>query len=120
MVCKMDYIFNEYEVDVEDWLCLDCPNKNFCDNFKLYVDEEKLKSRKQKTVYHNEIEFRGRYADALLKLLDKQEVTMHDFYSGSYEPTSKLNRFMTKLDQAGIKYAKGGNSLRTTVLNIKK
>ena len=74
-----------------------------------------------KTINVNGISFRGQYADNYEFLMKgDQIVDMSYFSNGSWEPTSKISRFIDLLDKAKVDYVRRGESLRTTELYIIK
>lgn len=67
-----------------------------------------------KNIQVNKVNFRGQFADALERFEKNYVIDITDFKNGKWEATSKICRFMFLLDQAGIKFYKKGDSLRTT------
>lgn len=72
-----------------------------------------------KTINVNGISFKGQFAENYEFLMKGNKVSLWNFSNGSWEPTTKISRFMHLLNQAGIEYNKIGDSLRNTELTIK-
>ena len=45
-----------------------------------------------KVIRHNDVCFRGQFADALEKLLNDEVIDINSFHNGSYESNPKMKR----------------------------
>lgn len=72
-----------------------------------------------KNIKLNGVQFRGQFGEALEKLQSGEVITMNNFSNGGWEPTSKVERFLSLLKVANVDFENKGNSLRTVNIKLK-
>lgn len=119
-ICIASKAMGDYGIELDNDSCSVCSNLNNCFYWEgAKREKENIENRKQITITHNGILFRGRYAIALISLIEGKTVNMYCFYNGSYEPTSKLKIFINKLEEAKIPFEIEGKSLRKMNIILK-
>lgn len=76
-----------------------------------------------KVIRHNDVCFRGQFADALEKLLNDEVIDINSFHNGSYESNPKMKRFLVLIRQAEIKVdieTNENESIRSMKIKLKK
>lgn len=73
-----------------------------------------------KSINVNGVNFRGQFANAYELLEKGHTINMGNFNNGSFEPTTKVKRFLMLIEKAGVKSEITGESLRSTKIKMIK